>query len=174
MLSMLPMLLSKTPALRSFKLYPYYSDAEQYIRIVEGLVSPTACPVPYLEEYGGPHKLLPIILGRAMGSPSAHLRRVYLEGVDEAEEPLDSFMDSLRSCHPLQLRAVTHIHISLLKSMDFKSLAKLQDMFPVLEVLDLHASEEYRRSGLLCEFSKILCPFDATLSYSICTDYRLH
>jgi hypothetical protein len=89
---------------------------------------------------------------------------VYLEGVDEAEGPLDSFMNSFQSCNPLQLRAVTHIHISSRQSMDLKFLAKLQDMFPVLEVFRLHASYQRRRSGLSCEFSEIPHPFNATLS----------
>jgi hypothetical protein len=144
-------------------LFPYFSNTAQYFRVVDGLVPPTACPVPYLEDYAGPHKLLPITLGQAMGDPPAHLRRVFLESVDEAGDPLDSFMDSFKSCHPLQLRAVTHIHISLLKSMDFKSLVNLQDMFPVLQVLHLHASEDGRPSGLSCK--KIPCSFDATLPF---------
>jgi hypothetical protein len=91
---------------------------------------------------------------------------VYFEGDDEAEEPLDSIIHSFKSCHPLQLRAVTHIHISLLKSMYLKSLATLQDMFPALEVFHLHSSEESRPSGLLCEFSNIPCQIDPTLSFS--------
>jgi hypothetical protein len=161
MLPMLPMILSNTPALRSLKLFPFYSDTAQYIPTVE---APAACPVPYLENYYGPHKLLPIILGRAMGSPSARLRRVYLERVDEAEGFLDSFMNSFKSCHPLQLRAVTHIHLSLFESMDSKSLAKLRDMFPVLQVFNLHASEQYNRSGLSCEFPNIPCQIDAIFS----------
>jgi hypothetical protein len=151
-LSMLPRLLSKTPALRSLKLRPSYLDLARHIHIVKGLVSPTTCPVPNLEEYRGPHELLPIILGRAMGSPSAHLRRLLLESVGDAGEPLDDFMNSLKSCHPLQLRALTHLHISLLESMDLKSLAMLQDVFPVLQEFYLHASEKYGRSGLSCEF----------------------
>jgi hypothetical protein len=144
------MLLSKTPTLRSLKLGLFYPDPAQYIRILEGLVSPTACPVPYLEQYGGPHKLLPIILGR---SPSAHLHRLFLESVYQAGDPLIAFVNSFTSCHPLQLRAVTHLCISLLESMDLKSLAGLQDIFPVLQEFYLHASEKSRPSGLSCEFS---------------------
>jgi hypothetical protein len=151
-LPMLPMVLSKTPMLRSLKLCPLYSNIVQSNRIVEGIVS----PVPYLEEYGGPHNLLPIILGRATGCPSAHLRRLFLVSVGKAGDPLDAFMNSCKSCHPLQLRALTHLHISLLESMDLKSLAKLQDMFPVLQEFYLHASEKYRPSGLLCQFSRFI------------------
>jgi hypothetical protein len=150
MLPMLPMLLCNTPALRSFKLCP----SDLYIRIVEKFMSPTACPLPHLEEYSGPHQLLPIIFGRAMGS-QAHLRRLFLESVDEAGKPLDAFMNSFESCHPLHLRDLTHIHISLPKSMDLKSLAKLQDMFPFLQEFYLHSSEknrQFRRSGSSCEF----------------------
>jgi hypothetical protein len=131
---------------------------------VEGLVSPTACPVPNLEEFRGPHKLLPIILGQATGSPSAHLRRSYLDSIAEAGDPLDAFMNSFKSCHPLQLRALTHLHISLLESMDLKSLAKLRDTFPLLQEFYLHASENYRNPppGLSCEFFECPCPFDTT------------
>jgi hypothetical protein len=146
-------------------LFPYFSNFAQYFRVVDGLVPPTACPVPYLEDFAGPHKLLPITLGQAMGDPLAHLRRVFLESVDDyAGDPLDSVMNSFQSCHPLQLRALTHIHMSLLKSMDLKSLAELQDMFPVLQVLHFEVSEyDDYSSGLSCQFSEIPCPFDATL-----------
>jgi hypothetical protein len=144
------MFLSKTPTLRSLKLFPSYFDLAEYIPIVKGLASPAACPVPHLEEFRGPHKLLPIILGRATGPQSAHLRRLFLHSIVEAGEPLDDFMNSFKSC---QLRDLTHLHISLLDSMDLKSLAKLQDMFPVLQEFYLHGSEKYSPSGPLCEFS---------------------
>jgi hypothetical protein len=166
-LSVLPMLLSKTPTLRSLKISVSYFDLAQHTPFVEGLVPPTTCPVPDLEEYRGPHKLLPIILGRAMGSSSTHLRRLFLNSIDAAER-LDAFMNSLKSCHTLQLRALTHLHISLPHSMDLKSLALLRDMFPVLQEFYLHASEKYLSSGLSCEFSKISCPSDATLPPSFC------
>jgi hypothetical protein len=162
-LLMVPMFLSKTPMLRSLKLFPSYLNAGQYIRIVEGLAPPTACPVPHLADFRGPHKLLPIILGRATGSPSAHLRRLFLESIIEAGEPLDDFMNSFKSCHPPQLGILTHLHISLPVSMNLKSLAMLRDMFPVLQEFSLHASEKYRPSGLSCVCSKISCPFDPTL-----------
>jgi hypothetical protein len=152
-LPMLPMLLSRTPALRSLKLFPYYSDTTEHIGTLEAT---TACHVTYLEDFHGPHMLLPIILGQAMGSS---LRRVFLESVKHAGDPLDSFMNSFKSCHPLSLKALTHIHISLHESMDFRSLAKLQDMFPVLQVFHLHASEDNRRSGLSMRvLSEIPCP----------------
>jgi hypothetical protein len=163
---MLLMFLSKTPTLRSLKLFPSYLNREQYIRIVEGLASPTACLVPHLEEFRGPHRLLPVILGRAMGSPSAQLRRLVLGNVDDAGEPLDAFMKSLKSCHPLQLKVLTHLHISLLESMDLKSLTNILDMFPVLQEFCLHGSRRSGPSGLSCEFFGISCPFDRTLSPS--------
>jgi hypothetical protein len=156
-LPMLLMFLSKTPTLRSLKLLPahwYYVD---YIRVMEQLVYPAACPIPYLEEYSGHHKLLPIVLGREMGFPSAHLRHVCLESFED-DDPLDTFIDSFQSCHPLKLRALTHIHISLLRSMDLKSLAKFRDMFPVLQELCLHAHDRQGQLGLSCEFSQISCP----------------
>jgi len=137
------MILSKTPVLRSLKLYSSYSPTPQHFRTLE---VPAACPVPYLKDFQGPHILLPVILGRAMGSPPAHLRRVFVENVSGAEVPLDSFVNLFQSCHPLNLRAVTHIYISLFESMDLKLLAKVQDMFPVLQVFNLHASECYRPS----------------------------
>jgi hypothetical protein len=149
MLPFLPALLSKTPALRSLKLFPTDPDTPQNMSAVE---APTTCPIPYLEEYRGPHTHLPILLG--MGSPSASLRRLFLESVVETGDHLDSFISSFQSYHPLQLSALTHLHIALLESVDLKSLAKLQDMFPVLEVFNLHAAE-YDRPGLSCEFSQI-------------------
>jgi hypothetical protein len=172
-LQLLPMLLSKTPKLRSLKLFPGDLFPENYML---GLVSPPTCPIPSLEEYYGPHKLLPIALGRAMGSPSAHLRRLFLKSVDE-NDPVYAFVNSIQSCHPLQLRVLTHIHISVLESMDLKSLAGLQDMFPVLQVFHLHASEKVVPSGLSCEFSEISLTIDATplflYLYSISTKRRL-
>jgi hypothetical protein len=143
-----------------------------YVRFIQTLRSTFAlwkgsCP-PLLalchtsKEYGGPHKLLPAILSQ-MGSPSACLRHLFIENVHEAGDPLDAFINSLESCHPLQLRVLTHLFISLPKSMDLKSLAKLQDMFPVLEEFFLHASNALRPSGLSCEFSEIPCPFYRTL-----------
>jgi hypothetical protein len=131
----------------------YRPDPEQYIRILEEFVSPAACPVPSLEEYGGPHRLLPIILGRGMGSPSAHLRRLRLGTLAEAGSPLIDIMNSLKSCQPRQLQDLTHLSIPFLKSMDLKSLAGLQDLFPVLQEFYLHASEKSGPSGLSCEFS---------------------
>jgi hypothetical protein len=161
-LPLLSKLLSKTPTLHSLELLPDYFDPEEYTRIVNQLESPAACPVPYLKKYRGPHKLLPVLLGQAMVSPSARLRRLFLESVHEAGDPLDAFINSFEWCNPLHLRGVTHIHISWLESMDLKSLANLRDMFPVLQEFYLHASEEYPRLGLSCEFSEIPCPFNAT------------
>jgi hypothetical protein len=159
-LPMLPMFLSKTPTLRSLKLFPSYVDNAQYVSAMEGLVPLNACPLPNLEEYYGPHKLLPVIFGRAMGSPSARLRRLSLQSVDEEGDTPDAFMNSFKSCDPLQLRVITHIHISLLDSMSLNSLAKLPDMFPVLQELYLHASEQDRPSGLSYEFSDISFPLN--------------
>jgi hypothetical protein len=159
------MFLTKALTLRSLKLYLSYLDLAQYIHIVEGIVSPTASPVPNLEEFRGPHKLLPIILGQAMRSTSGHLRRLCLGSIVKAGDALDDFMNSFKSCHPLQLRDLTHLHISLLDSMDLKSLAKLQDIFPVLQEFYLHGSENCRNHppGLSCKFFEFPCPFNATL-----------
>jgi len=111
-------------------------------------VSLNPCPLPNLEEYYGPHKLLPLIIDRAIGPPSAHLRRLSLQSVDEAGDTLDAFMNSFKSCHPLQLRAIIHIHISLLELMSLASLANLPDTFPVLQEFYLHASEQDHPSVL--------------------------
>jgi hypothetical protein len=172
-LPMLPRFLSKTPTLRSLQLGLVKSDPGQYIRIMEGLAPPTTCPVPYLDEYGGPHRLLPIILGRATGFPSARLCRLFLESVNDAGDPLDAFMNSFKLCHPLQLRDVTHLHLSWLDSMDFRALVTLRDIFPVLQEFYLHASEECCPSGLSCEFSEIPASFDPTLPLCLdrCTKY---
>jgi hypothetical protein len=72
-------------------------------------------------------------------------------------------MNSFKSCHPRQLRDLTHPSISFLKSMDLKALAGLQDLFPVLQEFYLHVSEKSRPSGLSCKFSEIRCPFDRNL-----------
>ena len=79
---------------------------------------------------------------------------------------MGSFLNSFKSCHPLQLRALTHIHISSLPSMNLKSLEVLQDVFPVLQVFNLHASEYRSLGGLSCEFSDISCLFDKFFSAS--------
>jgi hypothetical protein len=149
------MFLSNTPTLRSLTLSLSYIYPEEYICALEALMPLTACPVPHLADYCGPHNLLPIILGRATGSPSAHLRRLFLESGSEAAEPLDDFMNSFKSCDPLQLSVLTHLHISFPVSMDLKSLAILRDMFPVLEEFYLHSSEKHRATGLSCEFAEI-------------------
>jgi hypothetical protein len=83
-----------------------------------------------------------------MGSPSAQLRRLCLGSIFEAGSHLIDVMNSLKSCHPRQLRDLTHLSISFLESMDLKSLARLQDLFPVLQEFHLHASEKSRPSGL--------------------------
>jgi hypothetical protein len=130
------MLLSKTPALRYLTLgLSQYGPATttQCIRIDVGFESPLTYAVPYLEQYTGPHELLPVVLGRAAESPSAHLRRLVLNCTTETGNTLDAFLNTLKSCQPLQLRGITHLRISFLKSMDLKSLTIIQDMFPVLQ-----------------------------------------
>ena len=119
------------PSLHTLDLY---ADQEmQDIPIVQDFVPTALCLVPYLEEYRGPREFLPIILGRASEHQSAHLRHLHLNGVGELGDPLEAFMNTLKSCHPLRLRQLTHLHISILNSMDFNSLATLRDMLPVLE-----------------------------------------
>jgi len=157
-LPLLPTLLSKTPALSILKINLSYFGivSWHYVRVMEGLVPPATCPVPSLQDYHGPHMLLPVIIGQATGSPSTHLRRMFLEGVDPAGDRLDSFMNSFQSCDALQLKTVTHIHMSMLHAVDLKSLAKIQDMFPVLQVFNFHTAEYRTRKGLSREFFPFL------------------
>jgi hypothetical protein len=137
MLQLLPMLLSNFPALRFLELC-LVTEAQD-LRIVEALESPHTSSVPPLEQYIGPHEFLPFVLGRAMESPSAHLRHLVLRSVAKTSNSLVAFVNTLKSCHPLQLRGLTHLHISSLQSMDLKSLTTFQDMFPVLQKLRIHA-----------------------------------
>jgi hypothetical protein len=150
-LPQLPQLFSRTPALRCLKLSlrPVNpATVAQYMRIVESFGSPLPCSVPYLEQYNGPHELLPVVFGRAVVFPSGHLRRLVLESVADKGDSLGAFVNSLKSCHPLQLKDVTHLHIFLLKSMDLKFLTTLRDMFPALQELHIRPLNHYSPGGL--------------------------
>jgi hypothetical protein len=134
MLPLLPRLLFRLPALCRITIQSYTH------RITEDLVPPTTCPAPNLETYHGPHKLLPMVLGRSIGTSSADLCHLILRSVSDAGDPLGDFVHSLGLCHPLHFNALTFLHISRLRSMDFTSLGQLLDFFPALEHFHLHAS----------------------------------
>jgi hypothetical protein len=59
------MILSKTQALRSFKLYLRRDQypTTQYSQYLDRFMSTTSSSVPYLEVYSGPHELLGVIRG---------------------------------------------------------------------------------------------------------------
>jgi hypothetical protein len=145
LLSQVPMILSKTPALRSLKLFLH--RGQHPTQYMDGFMSTTSNSVPYLEEYCGPHELLRAIRGRVTEPPSTHLRKLYLDSVVEGADSLDAYMDTLTLWHP-HLKDLTHLHITMLESMDFKSLAGLEDMCPVLQELQIHDSKYCRYSGM--------------------------
>jgi hypothetical protein len=147
------MFLSKTPAVRRLEismLRPDLDFVQSNDLPLEGLVLTETVSLPYLQEYFGPHEVLPVLFGRSTSSTtessSIHLSLAILT---RRTQNLDAFVNSLRLCDPVPLGHVTELRIEKLKEMDRDSLATICVMFSGLQELCLDASLSTNQQGFL-------------------------
>ncbi|KAF8961320.1 hypothetical protein BDZ97DRAFT_1921405 [Flammula alnicola] len=136
MLACIPLLLSKTPALRHLQLPLFGSiPGEGGKRVAEGLKSPFESSTPDLEDYHGPHELLHVILPRSPGHSALH--RLQLDSLGRNGEPFSVCLQSLSlPAHSFQLTNVTEFSTEFI-SIECDDLAKLFVLLPNLRDLEL-------------------------------------
>ncbi|KAF8961296.1 hypothetical protein BDZ97DRAFT_1921374 [Flammula alnicola] len=136
MLACIPLLLSKTPALRHLQLPLFGSiPGEGGKRVAEGLKSPFESSTPDLEDYHGPHELLHVILPRSPGHSALH--RLQLDTLGRIGEPFSVCLQSLSlPAHSFQLTNVTEFSTEFI-SIECDDLAKLFVLLPNLRDLEL-------------------------------------